>query len=590
MSEPSPSLFTPSVITPSLPALSAFTSSAARGPAHLRLDGISCSFSDRRVLTDVSMVVASGEIACLIGENGSGKSTLLRIAAGLEEPDAGTIGVPGEVGLFHQEPPFPTTWSVEHVLADAVDAVRAMAEEVERAGAALAGGGPDAEARLEAAIDAAERHHAWDLSHRIDRIVDGLGLLHLARHRRVCTLSGGQVARLSLAWLLLRSPDTLLLDEPTNHLDDGATALLADLLRGWPGPVLVAGHDRAFINEIASTIIDLDASPSPHAVSDPQLESSASPGVTRFAGTLTDYLQHRREERQRWVRQFRDEQAELRRLRARVRTDQRVGHPERGPRTEGRASKKFYSDRNAKVVSRRVNDAATALERLEKQQVRRPPARLRFRGFGDAEGGPCGDADGLSGPSTPHLSEPILTATGLTVRERLAPVSLSLTARSRLLVTGPNGSGKSTLLEVLAGRLAPDGGWLTTPPRLRRGLLSQEPKGRDSALSARDAYRLAVGERVAQEVPIGGLGLLAARDLDRSVGSLSVGQRRRLDLAIAIADPPELLLLDEPTNHLSVLLVTELELALPDYPGALVVASHDSWLRAGWPGEGIELT
>lgn len=551
--------------------------STATGASHLRLDGVSRSFPDRRVLTDVSLVVSSSEVACLIGENGSGKSTLLRVAAGLDAPDSGSVTVPGEVGLLHQEPPFPSSWSIDAVLADATAPVRDLARAVERESEALADGDPDAALRLATAIELADRHHAWDLDHRVDRIVTGLGLAELDRHRQVCALSGGQVARLSLAWLLLRSPDTLLLDEPTNHLDDSATAMLVDLLRDWSGPVLIASHDRAFISDVATTIVDLDPAPVPYASVALDHDSPGSGfGLTRFTGSLIGYLEFRREERERWVRQFRDEQAELKRLRIRVAEDQSVGHAERGPRTEARASKKFYADRNAKVVARRVNDASTALERLEERQLRRPPARLRFNGFG-------GHTRRSQGPG------PLLTATGIAVTGRLSPVSLALDAGSRLLVTGPNGSGKSTLLEVLAGRLVPDAGALTHPRRLRSGLLSQEPVGRGLRESVRDAYRTAVGEEVAKEVPITTFGLLAGRDLDRPVGTLSVGQRRRLDLAIVLADPPDVLLLDEPTNHLSVMLVTELEVALPDYPGAVVVASHDRWLRSGWTGDSLTL-
>ncbi|KAB7743532.1 ATP-binding cassette domain-containing protein [Nostocoides sp. F2B08] len=549
---------------------------------HLRLDGISRSFPDRRVLTNVSLVVAFGEIACLIGENGSGKSTVLRIAAGLDAPDAGSLSVPGAVGLYHQEPPFPAAWTVAEVLADAVAPVRALALAVEHESRLLAEGDESAADRLGVAIEAARRHHAWELEHRVDRVVSGLGIDRSPRERRVCDLSGGQAARLSLGWLLLRAPETLLLDEPTNHLDDAGTDLLAELLRDWSGPVVVASHDRAFIDEVATTLIDLDPVPVAHAAVREDRGQGDSPGsgfgVTRFGGGFTAYLTHRGEERERWVRRYRDEQAELSRLRARVRSDQSVGHPGRPPRSEARASKKFYSDRNATVVARRVNDAATALARLERDQVRRPPARLRFRGFG-----------GSGGSSRSASSGPVLTATGVAVTGRLDATDVSLGARDRLLVTGPNGSGKSTLLQVLAGRLEPDAGAMTVHGRVRRGLLGQETTWREGAMSARDVYSAAVGAETAEHVPLASLGLIAGRDVDRPVGSLSVGQRRRLDLAVLLADPPEVLLLDEPTNHLSVLLATELETALADYPGAVVVASHDRWLRSSWAGRTLEL-
>src|SRR5699024_9111392 len=120
-------------------------------------------------------------------------------------------------------------------------------------------------------------------------------------------------------------------------------------------------------------------------------------------------------------------------------------------------------------------------------------------------------------------------------------------------------------------------------------MLGQEPLRRAVSQTVRTAYAAAVGLDRAEQTPLATFGLIAGRDADRPVGSLSVGQRRRLDLAVLLADPPDILLLDEPTNHLSLLLVTELEHSLPDYPGAVVVASHDRWLRAGWTGERLHL-
>ncbi|WP_335675412.1 ATP-binding cassette domain-containing protein [Serinicoccus hydrothermalis] len=464
------------------------------------------------------------------------------------------------------------------MLTGATAAVRDLVARVERAGEAPARGEDGAGVALDTALESARRHHAWEIDHRTDQVVHGLGLAHLPRRRPAADLSGGQLSRLSLAWTLLRTPDTLLLDEPTNHLDDAGTALLTELLGTWSGPVLLASHDRAFLDETATTVLDLDPAPVAHArVADDHDSPGSGFGLTRFTGSYTAYLEQRRDERERWVRRYRDEQQERERLRRKVREDHTVGHAERAPRTEARISKKFYADRNAKVVSRRVNDATTALARLEREQVRKPPARLRFRRLG------APDRPRQDGPG------PVLTATDVTVTGRLRPVSLAVGARGRLLVTGPNGSGKSTLLALLAGHLDPDGGSVTTNPRLRVGLLAQGVTGGDGSLTARQAYARTVGEELAARHPLPTLGLIAGRDLDRPVRELSIGQRRRLDLATVLAVPPDLLLLDEPTNHLSLLLVSELELGLADHPGAVVVASHDRWLREDWVGERLEL-
>ncbi len=559
--------------------LADLATSSASGPDHLRVDGVSRSFPGRRVLTDVSFVVPSGARACLIGENGSGKSTLLRIVAGLDRPDTGTVTAPGGVGLFHQRPPFAPGLSVSEVLADAVAPLHAITARVEAEGEAMARGDAAAPDRFEAALAQAEARQAWAAGHLVDRLVEGLGLGAIPTDRRADALSGGQLARLSLAWLLVRRPDTLLLDEPTNHLDDAATALLVDLLAGWTGPVLMASHDRAFLDEAATVLLDLDPAPVAYATVRHDRDSPGSGfGVTRYAGSFTAYRAEREAARERWQRQYRDEQAELERLRRRVRDDHAVGHAGRGPRTEARASKKYYADRNAAVVSRRVNDASAALAELEAAQVRRPPAELRFSGL-------AGTASARG-----RAPGPVLVATGVAVPGRLAPVSVALGGAGRLLVTGPNGCGKSTLLAILAGALAPATGSVSRVGRLSVGMLGQDVVPRDPDRTVRETYRAAVGADRAERTPLGRFGLVAGRDEERALGTLSVGQRRRLDLAILLAQPPDVLLLDEPTNHFSLLLATQLERSIPDYPGAVVVASHDRRLRAGWAADELILS
>lgn len=567
--------------------------------AHLRIDGISFSFGDRRVLTDVTFTISGTGPVGLIGENGSGKSTLLRIVAGLLTADAGSVtatapGGPPRVGLLHQEPPFRPDVTVAQALEAAVTPIRTVSAELDRAAERLADVPEDdaAAAAYARALERAEHLEVWSLDARIAAMLDGLGLGSLPRERLTSGLSGGQRARLSLAWLLLSRPDVLLLDEPTNHLDDTATAYLREVLAQWPGPVLLASHDRAFLDESVIALLDLDPSPLPQAVSSPHVGDGPGSGigVTRFTGTYTDYLAARRDARRRWERQYEDEQAELKRLAGSVRANQSVGNPERGPRTEARAAKKFYADRNAKVVSRRVNDARARYEELQATQIRKPPRQLQFAGLTaglavDPNRG-C-DATAQSGSS--------LTASEICVRGRLAPVSLIVGPQEKWLITGPNGVGKSTLLALLAGALEPDAGTVTRPQSLRVGMLHQDvtlpdPHHRGTARTAREAYEDLVGADRAEQTPLSTFGLIAPRDETRPVEALSVGQRRRLALAALLADPPDVLLLDEPTNHLSLLLATQLESEIPHYPGAVVVASHDRWLRRAWQGEVLNLS
>lgn len=562
------------------------SSSFTAASSHLRVDGLSFSYPDRRVLTDVSFIVPAGDRVGLIGENGSGKSTLLRVLAGLLEPSAGavTLNAPDtytpKVGLLHQEPPFSTTATITESLETAVAPARRAVEAVSTLGVALSTT-PDDQATSDAyacALETAERLGAWDVDGRISAMLTGLGLGGIDRNRQTGSLSGGQRARLALTWLLLNAPDVLLLDEPTNHLDDAATDYLVSVLASWSGPLLIASHDRAFLDETVTSLLDLDPSPIPHAVAGPLVQDGTGTaiGATRFTGSYSDYLTVSADARRRWERQYRDEQIELSRLRAAVKDQQTVGHADWRPRSEVRMAQKFYADRNAQVVARRVNDARARLEELEDRQIRKPPQELEFKGLTAA-----------GEPRIVGALEPVLTTTNVTVRDRLTATSVSISRGEKWLITGPNGSGKSTLLSVLAGTLEPSAGQVTRSQNDRIQLLAQEttlpdPHDRGPSRTALMAYTDLVGTERAAKVPLSTFGLIPARDLNRPVVELSVGQQRRLALAVLLADPPEILLLDEPTNHFSLSLVTALEEALTDYPGTIVIASHDRWLRKRW--------
>ena len=544
--------------------------------AVLRIDGLSAQIAGTHILTNLSFTVAPGQRIGLIGENGSGKSTLLHAVHGSLPRGATTAGTidtgsgshRARVGLLHQQAPFAPADTIEQALESAVAVERQVARDLESAA------DPYDEQAYTEAIDLAERLDIWETDARISAALAGLGLSHIPTDRPTGELSGGQQARLSLAWLLLNRPDILLLDEPTNHLDDAATTYLVSVLSAWKGPVLFASHDRAFLDIAASGIVDLDPAPS---------MVGQDGGVTRCTGNYSDYLAAREDVRVRWERRYRDEQAELKRLRAGVRDNHTVGHVGAPPRTEGKLAKKFYADRNAKVVSRSVNDSRSRLEKLEEEQVRKPPKELAFAGLTAAS----------AGTTREPAEGPVVVASCISVEGRLPGPSLTLNGTEKLLVTGPNGSGKSTLLSVLAGQLTPDAGSLMVTG-VRTGYLTQDvdlpdPHDRGDDRTVERAYRDLVGEERAEEVPLSTFGLIHPRDENRPLVELSLGQQRRVALAVLLADPPEVLLLDEPDNHLSLSLVTALEEAIPEYPGAVVVASHDRWLRERWSGARLEL-
>ncbi|WP_151483137.1 ABC-F family ATP-binding cassette domain-containing protein [Streptomyces albicerus] len=520
----------------------------------------------RRVLDGISLTASPGHRIGLIGENGVGKSTLLRVLAGVDEPDAGSVTRPGDLGFLHQEMPYDADSTLAHVLDEALREPREDLAELDRLGEELARvpeHDPGHQELLDAygrRLEQAQDRESWDADRRAALVLDGLGLGTFGHDRTLGSLSGGQRGRLALAALLVRRPSALLLDEPTNHLDDGAAAFLEEQIRGLPGTVVVAGHDRAFLDAVCTDLIDLDP---------------AADGPVRYGGNYSAYLSEKRAERERWERRHAEEQEELTELRhAAGVTAHRVA-PDRG-RTDN--EKMGYGHRAGRVqnqISRRVRNATRRLEELERSQVAEPPRPLRFS---------AGDLAARAEESP----RPLVSLHDVRVPGRLALDGLEVSATDRLLITGGNGAGKSTLLAVLAGRL-PAEGEVYRRRRLTVGLLTQDTVFERPDRTVRDTYELSLGPQRAEKVPLGSLGLMHEADLGKPVGQLSVGQRRRLALALLVARPPQLLLLDEPTNHLSPALCDELEAALGPGPGAIVVASHDRWLRRRWQGRELLL-
>ena len=570
---------------------------------YLRADGLSVAYAHRRVFTDLGFTVAPGQRLGLIGENGVGKSTLLRLLAGADgRADAtspavgdatvsGRLSRPARTGLLAQELPFRPDDRVGDVLEAALAEVRAIERELDAAAMELAVDASDeraaaaSAARYSSALDAAERADIWSADSRRDEVLEGLGVAGLGLDRRIDEVSGGQRTRFALAALLLSAPDALLLDEPTNHLDDDATSFLEDRLRAWRGPVLFASHDREFLDRVATGLLDLDPgrqgalalAGSRADAGTSRVDVLAASGGTVFGGGFSEVLAVKAEERDRWRRQYENEQDELRRLRASVaQTARNVSHG-RAATDNDKFLKHFKRGNVEQAVSRRVRNAEHRLETLEREQVRKPPTPLAFAGI----------------PSGSHALEEasglLLQLSDVSVDRRLELGALEVAPLTRLLVTGANGAGKSTLLGVLAGTQGVDRGVVQRRKGLRVQLLEQDVRFADPDASPRRLYERVLGERRAEQVPLAGLGLIAAGDQSRPVGSLSVGQQRRLALALVIARPPHVFLLDEPTNHLSLALATDLEEALGTYPGAVVIASHDRWLRRRWAGERLEL-
>ncbi|GAA2769788.1 ABC-F family ATP-binding cassette domain-containing protein [Nonomuraea dietziae] len=406
------------------------------------------------------------------------------------------------------------------------------------------------------ALAAAESISAWDADRRVDISLAALGAVD-DRTRPLAELSVGQRYRIRLACLLGAGHDLLLLDEPTNHLDAGGLDHLTARLREHQGGVVLVSHDRALLADIVTAVLDLDPT------------SDGRPRT--YGGGYAGYREGHRAERERWESEYRDQQSERQRLAQDLSAAQnRLSTGWRPEKGTGKHTRATRAPALVRAVHRRQEELQAHVV-----DVPKPPSRFQM----------------------PRLDAPqgatLLRADEVMVHGRIpSPRSVLLRAGDRLVVTGPNGCGKSSLLAVLAGTLAPDTGTVQRKRGARVGVLAQEspPPSRRRAFEVYDA---AMGRLVssgeldeAERLGLTQLGLLPSGAAHRPVSELSVGQQRRLDLAVLLGARPHLLLLDEPTNHLSMALVEELTQALAATGAAVVLATHDRQLlrdTATWP-------
>ncbi len=532
------------------------------GAAPVVATDLGVRFGARAVLDGVDLTVPPARRVGLVGENGSGKSTLLRAIAGQSSPRAevsGHLSVPSDRRLLAQQPQFRDRDTVADVRTGWVRGAMRVEAELERLAAGL-----DDEATAEAyatLLDAAVLRDVWGAGQRAEVAATRLGVDVLPADRLVGDLSGGQRARLAMVDLIAARPWCLLLDEPTNHLDDAAIEVLVEFLTGHGGPVVLASHDRVFLDEVCTDLYDLD----------PAALGTDGSGGRLFGGGWSAYEQARADARRRWEETWAAQQAELDRLRDATKVGERDVAAGRGPTDNDKFIHAFKGSRVQRTVARRRADAQRRLEVAEREQVTKPRPPLEFSGLLTGEGG-----------GTVRVRD--LRVPGQGSGARLTLDELTITAGEKLLVTGANGSGKSTLLGVLAGLVSASGEVQVAARSVT--LLAQDTSWTDPGRSPEELYAAHAGERAPA---LRSLGLVRPADLRRPMGLLSVGQQRRVALAIAIARRPDLLLLDEPTNHLSLRLVGELEDALLAAVGTVVVASHDRWLRRRWDASVITL-
>ncbi|MFB1048946.1 ABC-F family ATP-binding cassette domain-containing protein [Streptomyces chrestomyceticus] len=540
---------------------------------------VSRRYGDRAVLEQVSLTVRPGEKAGVIGENGSGKSTLLRLLAGAEAPDTGeiTVSFPGGTGHLGQTSALDPRGTVQDAVDAALAELRDLEARMRAAEAALATATPDELDAYGELLTAYEERGGYQADARVDAALHGLGLGHLTRDRVLGSLSGGERSRLSLACVLAAAPELLLLDEPTNHLDRQATAWLEAHLAAHRGTLVVVTHDRDLLETVTSAILEVDR----------DLRT-----VTRYGDGWQGYRTAKAAARRRWAQDREEWLAEVART---ADLAESAGRRLAGTGKDPHQGFGKHRRSHEAKLSGQVRAARQRLDRLRRHPVPEPPVPLRFTAelatAVPTAPSAAGAADGLGTAAAAAAPSrgPLAQLTGITVGDRLRIAELTVRPGDRLLVTGPNGAGKTTLLRVLAGDLRPDTGTARRPART--GYLAQELSTvvppRQSLLAAFAAGLPGPPEEHASGLLA--LGLFREEDLTVPVAALSVGQRRRLELARLVTRPADLLVLDEPTNHVSLALVEELEEALSAYRGAVVVVSHDRRFRSGFRGRELEL-
>jgi len=556
----------------------------------LTVSSITKYYGAELILHNLSFVLNAGERVGLVGANGIGKSTLLKIiahaalGAGDVQPDSGSIAVANgiSVGYLPQVITGYADRTLDELLLTLQGNLQEMAGQMRQLEAAMAKASGEALIELMNTYgelsEQFERAGGYDIDHRINEVMTGLGINHLPRNRAVGTLSGGEKERVGLAALLLRTPDLLLLDEPTNHLDFQALGWLESYLKnrganGRQNAVLAVSHDRQFLNNTVEVILEID---------------EYTRELRTYTGNYDAYLIARAANRAQWIENYAAQQEELKELRKQVRADVHYGDFWKGGGKAGgdKFAKGFFKGRTAVATSRRVRSAEERLARIKENPIPKPPDEIRISPeFNPAE------LEGKTSLRVEGVRKSFASENGW--RVILDDIDFELKPTDRVVITGPNGCGKSTLLRIIAGAEPADAGAVTLARAAQVGYLDQEQTTLDAAPPQQTAFDWwregLVGDEETLRAEFFRFFLLTYEDASKPVHTLSVGQRRKLQLLKLIAERANLLMLDEPTNHISFDVMEKFETALREFDGPIVAVSHDRWFIERFGGQVWEL-
>jgi ATP-binding cassette subfamily F protein uup len=493
----------------------------------LQLKNITVIYGNPPLLDGVELIVQPKERVCLVGRNGSGKSTLMKVISGDVIADDGQRIIESDtiIARLEQDPPQTTDVTlfdyVAEGLADVGDTIKAYHHQTK-----LVAEDPS-EAnlnRLQTLQETLEARDAWQFEQQIEQT---LTMLKLEPDISLSTLSGGWRRKAALARALVRSPDLLLLDEPTNHLDIEMIRWLESSLSNYNGAIVFVSHDRAFIRNMATRIVDLDRG-----------------GLTSYPGNYETYL----EKKQQDLEVEAAHNAEFDKKLAQEEVWIRQGIKARRTRNEGRvrALKKLRDERKAR---RAVQGNAVVSQH---QGTRSGKMVFEVTDLDYAIGG----------------------------NQIVKGLNLNVLRGDKLALVGPNGSGKSTLIKLLLGEITPDNGNCKQGTNLEVAYFDQHRHGLDLEQTVIDAVGDGKRDLMVNGHPRHVISylqdyLFSPERVNAPVKSLSGGEKNRLMLAKLMLKPSNLLVLDEPTNDLDVETLEMLETLLNEYAGTVLLVSHD---------------
>ena len=512
----------------------------------IALNGISKHYGRQAVLAEASFQLNPGEKVGLVGPNGSGKSTIFRLIVGEEEPDGGEVQVPKRMalGYFRQD---AGEASARSVLEEAIlgsGSLGALHHELTELEAAMSD--PDRADELDPILERFgevqgeyQQRGGYELTARAREVLHGLGFDDAHIDGPMAALSGGWRMRVSIAQVLIGTPDVLLLDEPTNHLDIESILWLEDYLKASPAAILMTSHDRDFMDRIVSRIVEIDEGE-----------------LVSHTGNYASY------ERAREMRATQAEAA-FARQQAMLKKEERFIE-----RFEKHAAKA------AQVQSR--------VKKLEKIDKLEPPKKRVLVPFEFRQ--------------PPRSGNDVATLRGVTKRYADRAIydgfDFEIKRGERWCVMGVNGAGKTTLLKLVAGVIRPDAGDVRLGASLKLGYFAQ------SALEVLDP-KLTVWQQIDGAFPTATISskrsLLGSFDfpgdeIEKPIRVLSGGERSRLVLAQMLYDPPNFLVLDEPTNHLDLATKEMLVKTLAHFDGTMLFVSHDRTFLRGMANRVLDLS